>query len=970
MAGNVRVVLKSVFDDKGIKAAQNEFGKVGKTIGVAFAAVGATLTAAGAAAVKFGLDAAKGAEDAAIAQRRLDQIAESMGLFGAQAAQVSKRLGEFAEANELIVGVDADVIKSTQAKLLTFKNLAQTAGDVGGAMDRATMAAVDLAAAGFGSAETNAVQLGKALQDPIKGITALGRAGVTFTEQEREKIKVLVESGKVLDAQNIILESIETQVGGTAEATASAFTRIQLATNQVKDAIGEALLPVVEDFADQLALLVPELSRALAPAAQQVATVLVQNLLPAIEAFGNWLRSPAGIKAVQDLSKIIVDSVKGFFDLARVVVENWEAIKTFTGFAIGATVAIKGMTTAISLARGAQLLFNVAVKANPFVALATAVITAATAMTLFAEEQKKARIEATGFQGRIGELAAEQKRLKELLDAGVISYADYKKAIGPVNSELAKLQGELEDVQNKFKSAGKYADALNKIDLSQFRGQLGDTRLAARDFASEQRELFFAMRGMKPPPLVTTTTTTTTTTTGNKKAVDETEKAFERVQKIVKATQKRITQAQGDYDKAVAKANKDYTEQIVKLREDYAKRLEQIVVSSQNRLRDAFRAAIGTSLSDLFGQEGDRSVTKLIENLRNRVVASRQLIENSSALASLGFTQTFIEQVVSAGVETGNELARAILQSTPEAQAELRNLFGALENTSERGMDQLAKRIYEEQGLATQELRNLYKNTNIELENALVEQQVNFQRTLQSAAESLGEKLRDIKADFAEDVAELGGAYGGLKGVIDGVSRSLDSMIGKADSAAKAAADAAIKAANATRAAIGDITGTTPSSTDLGLGTTASGSEGLRGFGDPLEMRRLAAIQAAGSALGQFGQGFINMVTGQRSFSKGGQVVAVSGTNERRAAELLAQGFVETFANNIDKASLDLALSLAEQVYGVDIGGISTPGQVGGNTFNITVNAGMGTDPITVGKEIVDAIKRFERSSGQVFIGV
>lgn len=38
--------------------------------------------------------------------------------------------------------------------------------------------------------------------------------------------------------------------------------------------------------------------------------------------------------------------------------------------------------------------------------------------------------------------------------------------------------------------------------------------------------------------------------------------------------------------------------------------------------------------------------------------------------------------------------------------------------------------------------------------------------------------------------------------------------------------------------------------------------------------------------------------------------------------------------------------------------------------YNITVNAGMGTDPITVGKEIVDAIKRYERSSGQVFVGV
>jgi hypothetical protein len=38
-----------------------------------------------------------------------------------------------------------------------------------------------------------------------------------------------------------------------------------------------------------------------------------------------------------------------------------------------------------------------------------------------------------------------------------------------------------------------------------------------------------------------------------------------------------------------------------------------------------------------------------------------------------------------------------------------------------------------------------------------------------------------------------------------------------------------------------------------------------------------------------------------------------------------------------------------------------------GNTYNINVNAGMGTSGAQVGKEIVDAIKRFEKTSGPVF---
>jgi hypothetical protein len=169
-----------------------------------------------------------------------------MNLFGSQTDKVTDRLKEFAEANERSLAVDADIIKATQTKLFTFKNLAQTADEVGGAMDRATLAALDLAAAGFGEAEQNAVQLGKALQDPIKGITALARSGVTFTEQEKEKIKTLVETGKVLEAQDLILSAIETQVGGTAEATATGSAKMSLAFLAMQDALGEALMPVFE----------------------------------------------------------------------------------------------------------------------------------------------------------------------------------------------------------------------------------------------------------------------------------------------------------------------------------------------------------------------------------------------------------------------------------------------------------------------------------------------------------------------------------------------------------------------------------------------------------------------------------------------------------------------------------------------------------------------------------------------------
>jgi hypothetical protein len=250
MAG-IKINILSNFNASGFDKLQRELkrldtpmeklGAVSKALAPA-AQIGITALTA------MGISAVRAAEEAQLANNRLDAVAKSMNLFGSATDQVTDRLKAFAEENEKSLAVDADIIKATQAKLLTFKNLAKTADEVGGSMDRATLAAVDLAAAGFGSAEQNAVQLGKALQDPIKGITALARSGVTFTEQEKEKIKALTESGKILEAQNMILGAIETQVGGTAAATATGSQKMALAFLALQDSIGEALLPVFEQL--------------------------------------------------------------------------------------------------------------------------------------------------------------------------------------------------------------------------------------------------------------------------------------------------------------------------------------------------------------------------------------------------------------------------------------------------------------------------------------------------------------------------------------------------------------------------------------------------------------------------------------------------------------------------------------------------------------------------------------------------
>jgi hypothetical protein len=247
----ISIPIISEFNGSGIAKAKAEFKQL-ETVGqkaqfaIRKAAVpaGLALGALGGFMVK----AAKGAEEARIANDKLGSVLDTMGF-----AEATDRVSAYAESLEKTVAVDADVIKATQTKLATFGELTKSVGEAGGAFDRATMAALDMAAAGFGTAEGNAVQLGKALQDPIKGLAALAKSGVTFTDQEKEKIKTLVESGKQLEAQEMILKAIEGQVKGTAESSASSFEKMKFAIAGVSDTFGDMLLPVIDALAPKLA---------------------------------------------------------------------------------------------------------------------------------------------------------------------------------------------------------------------------------------------------------------------------------------------------------------------------------------------------------------------------------------------------------------------------------------------------------------------------------------------------------------------------------------------------------------------------------------------------------------------------------------------------------------------------------------------------------------------------------------------
>jgi hypothetical protein len=226
---------------------------------------------------------------------------ENMNGISAATDKTVGRMAKYATTVSKATGVDDEQIKAIQKKLLMFTSIRKSADKMGGSFDRATAAALDLAAGGFGEMESNAVKLGRMLEDPANKLNTLSRAGVVFTEQEKQKITVLAESGRKMEAQELILEKIEGRVKGLAEASATPFEKMVQQFQEMGDTIGEAMLPYLEEMNTQIS---------------------------------TWLSSPQGKK---DLDTIVT----GFVDMAK-------AISAIVGFVIDLSNAWKTATEQIS----------------------------------------------------------------------------------------------------------------------------------------------------------------------------------------------------------------------------------------------------------------------------------------------------------------------------------------------------------------------------------------------------------------------------------------------------------------------------------------------------------------------------------------------------------------------------------------------------------------------------------------------
>lgn len=266
------------------------------------------------------------AEEARKVMAQTEAVIKSTGgAAGLTSREISKMAQDYSNATNFT----DDAVQSAQNVLLTFTKVGKEA------FKPATGAILDMATALKTDLQSATILVGKALNDPIKGITALTRSGVQFTESQKEQIKVAVEAGDTFKAQTIILKELETQFGGSAAAAADPMTQLSNAFSELKEQLGTLFLPVIGAAATLLKdKLVPAIQDGVAAVGNFATTIKAGlagdvtaaaeafNLLPApLQALALWLNDhrPQIETLIQNV-KALIPVVQG---LANDALQGW-----------------------------------------------------------------------------------------------------------------------------------------------------------------------------------------------------------------------------------------------------------------------------------------------------------------------------------------------------------------------------------------------------------------------------------------------------------------------------------------------------------------------------------------------------------------------------------------------------------------------------------------------------------------------
>ena len=269
--------------------------------------------------------------------KAIAQVEAGIKSTGGAAGFTSKQLQKMAsELQGKTLFGDEVILKDATAQLLTFTNIA------GVQFARTQVAALNLATRLDGDLKSASIQLGKALNDPIANLSALSRSGIQFSEEQKKVIKELAETNRLAEAQTLILDELEKQYGGAAEAAAQAgaggFKQLQNTLGDISEDFGQIIVEGIDPLKNSLKTLTDVLSNTSKETKEGIVVFggITAIIGPILIIFGLLIKAFATVKFF--ILKTLVPAIK---TLIKVLANLTPQGRIISGLILAATFIVK-----------------------------------------------------------------------------------------------------------------------------------------------------------------------------------------------------------------------------------------------------------------------------------------------------------------------------------------------------------------------------------------------------------------------------------------------------------------------------------------------------------------------------------------------------------------------------------------------------------------------------------------------------
>ena len=436
-------------------------------------------------------------------QALLNTVLESTGHAAGLTREELNLMADELAASTAIAGGE---INNVQSMLLSFTKIGKDS------FQEVTAAVLDYATfmnqGGIPSTEAlkaAAIQLGKAMQDPIKGVAALSKSGVQLSDSQIDLIETMMETNDVAGAQEVILGELATQTAGQASAAAQTFegrlAKMNEAVNNVREKIGLALMPTLSMLVDEMTDTAGSVK-----VSDETMKKWQRRIFETVGGLKTWIVIGGGfigvviaiakvfLEASHIVMGVMTDWVKGIINIKQNATNAFTAIKqALTGDFGGALETMKSGFTSVFQTTIGEVHDFAGALSGVGTAITDGMETAKNAVLKFHEqrmgfdEMADAMNETAGAGAGIGdgvsEGAAKAEEAQKKIEESVAKMEeDYIAARESISTELMKLEeshakevekikGKLEDLQLTLtETTDAYKKAMGEINNTEAEG--------------------------------------------------------------------------------------------------------------------------------------------------------------------------------------------------------------------------------------------------------------------------------------------------------------------------------------------------------------------------------------------------------------------------------------------------------------------------------------------------------------------